>query len=110
MLSSLLRTVAIATSVLVVLGFAMFAVDQSSDASRGQTDKLADITPTASTSADVKHTGLRGAIDRADDVLLAPFKIDANSDWVSHAVPALLALLLYGVGLGFLARWTEMRL
>ena len=40
-----------------------------------------------------------------NDVLLAPFAdlIDSDSAWVMHGLPALLALLLYGVGLGFLA-------
>jgi hypothetical protein len=38
-------------------------------------------------------------------VLLAPFAglIDSDSAWVNRGVPALLALLLYGAGLGLLA-------
>jgi hypothetical protein len=48
---------------------------------------------------------VREAIDDANDVLLAPFAsvIDSDSAWVNHGVPALLGLLLYGVGLGLLA-------
>ena len=38
-------------------------------------------------------------------MLLAPFVdlIDSDNAWVNHGVPTLLALLVYGVGLGFLA-------
>ena len=48
---------------------------------------------------------MREVVDDANDVLLAPFVdlIDSDSAWVNHGVPTLLALLLYGVGLGFLA-------
>ena len=44
-------------------------------------------------------------VDDVNDVLLAPFAslIDSDSVWVNHGVPALLAFLLYGVGVGFLA-------
>ena len=44
--------------------------------------------------------------DRAGAVRgLAPFVdlVDSDSAWVNHGVTALLALLIYGVGLGFLA-------
>lgn len=38
-------------------------------------------------------------------VLLAPFAnlVDSDNGWVHHGMPAVLALLLYGVGLGLLA-------
>jgi hypothetical protein len=44
-------------------------------------------------------------VDDANDVLLGPFidLVDSDNAWVSHGVPTLLALLLYGVGLGFVA-------
>ena len=45
---------------------------------------------------------MREAIDDVNDVLLAPFAslIDSDNAWVNHGVPSLLALLVYGVGLG----------
>ena len=44
-------------------------------------------------------------VDDANDVLLGPFTglVDSNERWVTHGVPTLLALLLYGFGLGMLA-------
>ena len=40
-----------------------------------------------------------------NDVLLGPFTnlVDSGDVWVARGVPTLLALLLYGGGLGFLA-------
>jgi hypothetical protein len=48
---------------------------------------------------------VREAIDDVNDVLLKPFAelIDSDSAWVNHGIPALLALLIYGFGLGMLA-------
>lgn len=48
----------------------------------------------------------REAVEDANDVLLAPFSglmSSADTRWATHGVPALLALLLYGLGLGTLA-------
>jgi hypothetical protein len=106
-------------SILVLLGFAFFAVDEMDKGSKTQqqaladelgTSKTSDIAPIAPTPREEKareaqNSGFRELIDDANDVLLGPFVdlIDSDSGWVNHGVPALLALLLYGVGLGFLA-------
>ena len=119
-MGSAIRLVAILTSILVLLGFAFFAVDEMDKGSKTQQQALAeelgtpgtppDIVPIAPTpdeenAREAANTGFREVIDDANDVLLAPFVdlIDSDSAWVNHGVPALLALLVYGVGLGFLA-------
>jgi hypothetical protein len=114
-MGSLVRFVAIAISVVVVLGFALFALDETDKGSKMQQAKLereldgrtAPIAPDAEVEAarERDHDGVREAIDDVNDVLLAPFVdlIDAKSAWVNHGIPALLGLLIYGVGLGFLA-------
>jgi hypothetical protein len=46
---------------------------------------------------------VREAIDDANDVLLSPFAdagAGSESRWVRRTVPAALALLVYGLGLG----------
>ena len=46
-------------------------------------------------------------VDDANDVLLKPFASIADSSsskWVRRTVPALLALIVYGLGFGMLAR------
>jgi hypothetical protein len=111
-MGSLIRFVAIAVSAIVVLGFALFALDETDKGSKAQQAKLerelgTGIAPTApEEAARERHQGdVREAIDDANDVLLAPFVelVDSDNAWVNHGIPALLALLLYGVGLGFLA-------
>jgi hypothetical protein len=116
---SVIRLAAIITSILVLLGFAFFAVDEMDKGSKTQQTAIgegtgkpaaADVTTIAPTpdeeKAREKHNSApREVIDDVNDVLLAPFVDLIHSDdaWVNHGVPAVLALLLYGVGLGFLA-------
>ena len=93
----------------------MFAIDETDKGSKAQQAKLehelgtsADpIAPTAEQEAarERSHGKLHEAISDANDVLLRPFVdlVDSKSAWVNHGIPALLALLIYGFGLGLLA-------
>jgi hypothetical protein len=117
-MGSLVRVIAIVCSVLVLLGFAFFATDELDHGSRTQQSKLdnelsgrlGDPTPIAPTpsqeAARERANGkFREAVDDSNDLLLGPFTniVDSNDRWVGHGVPAVLALLLYGLGLGTLA-------
>jgi hypothetical protein len=115
-MGSLIRFVAIAISGIVVLGFALFAVNETGKGSQAQQDKLERdlghapndlIAPSAHDEAFREaHQGkVHEAIDDANDVLLRPFVdlVDSDSAWVNHGIPTLLALLIYGFGLGMLA-------
>jgi hypothetical protein len=117
-MGSLVRLIAILSSGLVLLGFAYFATDEMSRGSQNQQNALASelagtidpvpVAPTPDVEADRERLNgtFREAVEDANDVLLRPFTGIAESGdtrWVSHGVPALLALLLYGLGLGMLA-------
>ena len=111
-MGSVIRFVAIAVSAIVVLGFALFAIDEADKGSKAQQAKLERELGTPIAPSDREEAArernqgaLREAIDDANDVLLAPFAdlVDSDNAWVNHGIPALLALLVYGVGLGFLA-------
>jgi hypothetical protein len=117
-MGSLVRLLAIVTSGIVLLGFAFFATDELGRGSQNQQAKLdkevtgahsdpAPIAPTPDQENARERTNskFREVIDDANDVLLGPFTglIDSKDRWVTHGVPALLALLLYGLGLGTLA-------
>jgi hypothetical protein len=117
-MGSLVRLLAIFCSGLVILGFAYFATDELDRGSKTQQGKLdrelsgevRDPTPIAPSpvqeaAREKVNGGFREAVDDANDVLLGPFTnlIDSNDRWVGHGVPAVLALLLYGLGLGTLA-------
>jgi hypothetical protein len=115
-MGSLIRFLAIAISGVVVLGFVLFAVGEADKGSQAQQDKLDRelghspndlVAPNARDEAVREgHQGsFHEAVDDANDILLRPFVdlIDSDSAWVNHGIPALLALLIYGFGLGILA-------
>jgi hypothetical protein len=115
-MGSLIRFVAIAISVVVVLGFALFAANEADKGSKTQQDKVERelghapndlIAPNAHDEAFREaHQGkFHEAVDDVNDVLLRPFVdlVDSDSAWVNHGIPTLLALLIYGFGLGLLA-------
>lgn len=108
-----LRWAAILASLFVVAGFAMFASDQLGDASHRQVSALAspDPSPRQETIREKRHSSAREAVDDVDDALLHPFAgvTSSNDAWVRRGVPTLLALLVYGLGLGFLARYVRVR-
>jgi hypothetical protein len=49
--------------------------------------------------AEPEHDGIRGTIEEANDFLIAPFEnvVQSTDRWITRGVPALLALLAYGV-------------
>ena len=61
--------------------------------------------PTQEAARERANGKFREAVDDANDVLLGPFTdiVDSNDRWVTHGVPTVLALLLYGLCLGTLA-------
>jgi hypothetical protein len=58
------------------------------------------------------HSKPREFVDDVNDVLLSPFAgltDSSGSKWVRRSIPALIALLVYGFGGGFLARFAAGR-
>jgi hypothetical protein len=113
-----LRWLAIVLSLIVAVGFVLFAVDDFDRASSNSTNRIldnpeaADPTPAGERERERRHGDLREAIDDANDVLLKPFASvtkTSESRWARRGVPALLGLLVYGVLLGFLARFMKAR-
>jgi hypothetical protein len=110
-MGTLIRLTAVLACAIVAISFTMFAVDQLEHGSKTQQEALgAELGDPSSAAAadtsDQSRTGVAGAIDRASDTLLAPFDfVDSGNAWVDHGVPALLGLLLYGLGLGVVANF-----
>ena len=115
MIERVLRFAAVACSLLVVAGWGWFAIDQTSAASKTTQAEIAgdaasqDPSPDPDTERDREkvNSKVHEWVDDANDVLLKPFACIADgssSKWVRRTVPALLALLVYGFGLGMLAR------
>jgi hypothetical protein len=98
---------------LVVASFALFALSQASGASNNQVAQLNGGSAAAHTGRDARRAQPPGQprrfIDGASSTLTSPFRsfIHSNSMWGVKIATTILALLLYGLGLGYLARWAK---
>jgi hypothetical protein len=119
-LERILRTAAIGASAIVLVSFTLFALDETRDAAQQsaaavaglEATRSADPSPNEERARERAHSRVRETIDDADDVLVAPFApvvSSTESSWVTRGVPTLLAVLVYGFGLGFLARFARGR-
>jgi hypothetical protein len=117
-MGSVIRLAAIVMSGFVLVGFAFFAADELGRGSKTQQQALAnelegstsEVIPIAPAPAgeaarEAAHGDIRELVDDVNDVLLGPFTglADSQDVWAARGVPTMLALLLYGIGLGFLA-------
>jgi hypothetical protein len=113
-----IRLLAVLASAIILLGFALFAVDEMDRGSqkqlsalgsepRGEREQSAVIAPSAKEelAREQRNGDVREIVDDANDILLAPFAalIDSTNGWVRNGVPALLGLLVYGFLLGMAA-------
>jgi hypothetical protein len=113
-----LRAAAVVASAIVMLSFALFAIDETSAASRRSAAETAGLraarsaqpAPVEERARERVHSSARELVDDADDVLIAPFAWaapDTSAKWVRRGVPALLALFVYGLVVPFIARWAQ---
>jgi len=113
-----LRAAAIAVSGIVALSFALFAIDEAKSASDRTVLEIEGRAAAASPNPtgdeerarERAHGPVREAIDDANDVLVSPFAglaPDGGGTWARRGIPALAALVVYGLGLGFLARFAR---
>jgi hypothetical protein len=109
----LLRIASFAICAIVIVSFMVFALDRTRTASKQQTQAISGTPATASTSAPATHeNALHKAIEETSEQLTSPFAgvvSGAESEWASRGVKLLLALAVYGFGLGYLARMLRVR-
>ena len=116
MLERSLRFLAIALSLVIAAGFALFALDDIDRASSSSRQRIigesqaTDPTPRGEQERERRNGRAREVVDDVNDVLLRPFAAageSSDSRWVRRGLPALIGLLVYGLGLGFLARYAK---
>ena len=112
MLSSIVRLVRLASLVIcaiVIASFVIFALNQTKTASKHQTEELTNgpNDHSAATSGTGHEDTIHRDIDDASREFTSPFAgivSGSDSEWLTRGVKLFLALLVYGVGVGFLAR------
>ncbi len=124
---SLVRLLAVAASVVIGLSLVLFAIDQSSAGRDTQVRTLQDPEADSLPSRDAvdapnpgaalerareaENSSARELIDDGNDVLASPFTglTSSRHVWVERLVPAVLGLLLFGLGGLMLANWLPER-
>ncbi len=95
---------------IVIASFVIFAVDQTGSASKTQQEAVSGNVAAAPASG---HEGsVHKAIDDAANGLTSPFSAitsGSSSEWATRGTKLLLALIVYGFGLGYLARTLRVR-
>jgi uncharacterized membrane protein YbjE (DUF340 family) len=98
---------------IVIASFVVFVVDQTSSASTHQQNELTSGSTSASAANTPAHKStLHRTLDETSDVLTSPFAgvvSGSNSEWVTHIVRTVLALIVYGLGVAFLVRFIRVR-
>ncbi len=114
-LASLMKLASLALCLLVTASFVLFAVNRTSSASQHQQQQLAGepVQPSGRAQSGVAgesragESSLRRTIDDLSEAVTSPFAgltDGSGSQWLIRGVDLLLALLVYGLGLGFVAR------
>jgi len=108
LVARLLRLASIAISVIAILWFVVFALDQSKAASSHQQAEVSAAEGVQSSGEAKKGEGTaHKALDKAFSALFSPFSgvtSSSSSAWTIHIVDTLLVLAVYGFGLAFVAR------
>ncbi|HET9075279.1 MAG TPA: hypothetical protein VFN48_11935 [Solirubrobacteraceae bacterium] len=114
-MSKLLHYASMLCCAFVIGSFFLFAVSQTSHASQSQASAVANGTvsgvPSAPAPPLAREHQPRRFIDQVARKLESPFLniVSTRSAWVTRLVPTAVALLIYGFGLSYLARWAAGR-
>jgi hypothetical protein len=121
-LVQLLRIASFVICVIVIASFAIFVIDQTKTASKQQAEEVTN-GPAVVTNGSAGKSGsgttssnkpgsVHKAIDEASNELTSPFAglvSASSSEWLIRGVKLLLALAVYGFGLGYIARVLRVR-
>ena len=113
----LIGLASIVACAIVIASFALFAVNQTGHASAGQQQVLRGEAPGEAgehkpSAPSAKEGTVHKTIDEASEWLTSPFASltsGSHSEWENHGIDLLLALVVYGFGVGFLARTLRVR-
>lgn len=114
--SSLLGLALLASRVIcliVIAWFVVFAVNQTKAASQHQQQEISGGAQRQSSAPPRQHRSTATkTLDEAAEAVTQPFASIASkqsNEWLSHGIDLVLALLIYGLAVGFLARLIRLR-
>ena len=112
----LLRRASLICCAFVIASFLLFAVAQTSRASQGQASAISAGTGTGTGTAArpepiSSESQPRRLIDQVAEALNSPWAgiVATHNRWMQRLAPTLCSLLVYGLLIGFLARWAASR-
>jgi hypothetical protein len=116
-----LRLASLVICLIAIASFTLFVVNQTGSASAHQQAVLNGEVPVVGSEpagpappiSQHRPSSLHKAIDDASNAVTSPFSgvtAGSSSQWVIHGANLLLVLIVYGFGLGFLARMIRVRL
>jgi hypothetical protein len=114
-LVTLLRIASRIACLIVIVSFGLFVIDQTGSASAHQQEVVSGTNggPASKQAAPpAKEDEAHKVIDEVADKLTSPFSgltAGSTSQWAIRGVSTVMALLVYGVGIGFLARFLRLR-
>jgi len=111
-LVKLMRVASFVLCAIVVLSFGAFVLEQTSGASKHQQEEVSQGPGTPSAHGSKHHSAVRNALDEASASVTSPFAglvSGTSSEWASRGGKLVLTLLVYGFGLGYLARVLRVR-
>jgi len=115
-LATLLRLASRIACLIVIVSFGIFALEQTSEASSHQQNALTGTSTGAAPPSDAKPASHKSTvhrvIDEAAEALTSPFSgitAGSSSQWAIRGVGVVMALLVYGIGVGYLARMLRIR-
>jgi hypothetical protein len=110
LLGKLLRTASIVLCLIAIASFGVFAVNQTSTASGRQQDELSGKPKVTQTTGSSKHErGFRKTLDEVSEAATSPVDGVGSSEWGERGLRLAFALVVYGFGLGYLARVVRVR-
>ncbi len=111
-LAKLLRLASVLICLIVALSFIVFAANKTKSASGHQREELGETSSAIHHGTSTKkESSIHKGLDEASEELTSPFSglASGSSEWGNRIIRLVLALLVYGFGLGYLARMLRVR-
>lgn len=106
----LLRLASVTICLIVAASFLVFAVEQTKEGSVHQQEELGAGAKAPTHAA--REGTVHKALTEASNELTSPFAgiFSSSSEWATRGIRLLLTLLIYGFGLGYIARLVRVRI